>query len=132
MMAGMLQLIARTVATALAVALATWLIPGITLVGENDTKRILTLLAVALIIGVINAVVRPVVTFLTGCLVLLTLGLFLLVINAAMLLLAAWVADKLSLGFGVDGFWPALWGSLIISVVGALVYRLLNPDRADR
>lgn len=132
MMAGMLQLIARTVATALAVALATWLIPGITLVGENDTKRILTLLAVALIIGVINAVVRPVVTFLTGCLVLLTLGLFLLVINAAMLLLAAWVADKLSLDFGVDGFWPALWGSLIISVVGALVYRLLNPDRADR
>lgn len=125
----MLQLIARTVATALAVALATWLIPGITLVGENDTKRVLTLLAVALIIGVINAVVRPVVTFLTGCLVLLTLGLFLLVINAAMLLLASWVAEKLSLGFGVDGFWPALWGSLIISIVGALVYRVLNPER---
>ncbi|NNG35415.1 phage holin family protein [Nakamurella aerolata] len=125
----MLQLIARTVATALAVALATWLIPGITLVGEHDTKRVLTLLAVALIIGVINAVVRPVVTFLTGCLVLLTLGLFLLVINAAMLLLASWVAEKLSLGFGVDGFWPALWGSLIISIVGALVYRVLNPER---
>ncbi len=127
-----MRIVARIVATALATALATWLLNGIMLTGGSDQRKLLTLVAVAVIIGVINAVVRPVVTALSGCIVVLTLGLFLLVINALMLLLSSWVAGKLGLGFHVDGFWPALWGSIIISIVSGAIYGALLPRRDDR
>ena len=69
----------------------------------------------------VNAVVKPFTHVLSFCLVLITFGLFLLVINAAMLLLTAWVAQKFGIGFFIDGFWPALWGSIVISVVSSLL-----------
>ncbi|WP_153502584.1 phage holin family protein [Cumulibacter manganitolerans] len=129
-------MIARLVATALATALAAWLIPGITLTGSSDTDKIFTLIGVAIIIGLVNVFVKPVVTLVSGCLVLLTLGLFLLVINALMLLLSSWIAGKLSLGFHVDGFLAALLGSIVISVVSGVLYAVLNRggdrDRLDR
>lgn len=127
-----MRIVARIVATALATALAAWLISGIALTGGSDQRKVLTLIGVAVIIGIVNAVVRPVVTVLSGCIVVLTLGLFLLVINALMLLLSSWVAGKLGLGFHVDGFWPALWGSIIISIVSGAIYGLLRPRRDDR
>jgi len=124
-----MQIVARIVATALATALAVWLIPGITLTGSTTQGKILTLVVVAAIIGIINAVVRPFVTVVLGCFVLVTLGLFLLVINALMLLLSSWVAGKLGLAFHVDGFWPAFWGSIIISIVSGAIYAILRPRR---
>jgi putative membrane protein len=75
----------------------------------NDGK---TLLLAALVLGIINAIVRPVVIVLTLPLTILTLGLFLLIINAAMLSLAAWLLD----GMHVAGFWSALFGSIVISI----------------
>ncbi|PRZ42291.1 putative membrane protein [Antricoccus suffuscus] len=127
-----MRILARIIATALATALAAWLVSGITLGGGTDQRKILTLVCVAVIIGIVNAVVRPIVTVLSGCIVVLTLGLFLLVINALMLLLSSWVAGKLGLGFHVDGFWPALWGSIIISIVSGAIYAVLRPHRDDR
>lgn len=114
---GSMQTLARIVVTALAVAIAAWLIPGITVAGTGLVNQALTLLAVAVIIAVVNAVVRPIVATLTGCLIFLTLGLFLLVVNAWMLMAASWIAQQFSLGFHVDGFWSALFGSIIISLV---------------
>lgn len=121
-------MIARLVATALATALAAWLVPGIHLTGSTDTDKVLTLVVVAAIIGLVNVFVKPVVTVLSGCLVLLTLGLFLLVINALMLMLTSWIAGKLQLGFTVDDFWAAFFGSIIISVVSGALYAILNRD----
>lgn len=123
-----MRFLIRTVVTALAVALAAWLIPGITVAGSDLTGKVVTLLAVALIMGLVNAVVKPVVKTLTGCLVILTLGLFLLVINALMLMLVSWLSGQFGLGFSVDGFWPALFGSIIISVVSGL---LASPFKQD-
>ncbi|WP_203567686.1 phage holin family protein [Aestuariimicrobium ganziense] len=128
---GGVRLIVRLLATAAATALAAWLVPGITLTGDHLTDKGLTLAAVALLIGLVNAVVKPVVKVLTGCLVLLTLGLFLLVINAAMLLLVSWLAGPQGLGFTVDGFWPALWGSLVISLVSGVLFSVMHGNRKD-
>lgn len=126
-------MIARLVATALATALAAWLIPGIKVTGDTTTDKVLTLLAVAVIIGLVNIFVKPVVTVVSGCLVLLTLGLFLFIINALMLMLVSWIAGQLKLGFHVDDFWAALFGSIVISVVSGALYAIFNrnDDRED-
>ena len=115
-------------ASALALGAAVWLLDGITLEGDSDQDKILTLLGVALIFGVINAVVRPVVKLLSLPFIILTLGLLIFVINAAMLMLTSKIAGELDLGFHVDEFWwTAIWGAVIISVVGTIL-DVLEPD----
>lgn len=116
-----METLLRLVVGAIATAAAVWLIPGIRVVAATDQQHVLILLGVAAIMGVVNAVVKPFTQALSFCLVLLTFGLFLLVINAAMLLLTAWVAQKFGIGFFIDGFWPALWGSIVISIVSSLL-----------
>ena len=118
--------------TAAAVAVATWLLEGIRFDGPTSGSaevqhKLLPLLGVALILGIVSSLVRPVVTFFSFPLVILTLGLFLLVINA--LMLTAWLAGGLGIGFHVDGFWPALWGSLIITIVNAFIEAATDDDK---
>jgi putative membrane protein len=108
--------------TAAALAVATWLIDGIYFTGPDHgwaevKHKLLPLLLVALILGVISSFVKPVVTFFSIPFIIFTLGLFLLVINALMLMLTAWIAGGIGIGFHVEGFWNALWGSLIITFV---------------
>ncbi len=117
----------RTVAVAVALAVAAWIVPGIELVRGDGTRQLLTLIGVALIVGLVNAFVRPMVSLLTGCLVLLSFGLFLLVVNAWMLQLTSWIAGQLGLGFRVDGFGSAMLGSIIVSLVSWVVSGLLTP-----
>jgi putative membrane protein len=113
--------------TAVALAVATWLVPGIELQEASTGKRILTLIVVALIVGIINAVIKPIVKTI-GCLFyILTLGLIGLVVNGLLLWLASWVAGKLKLPFHITGFWPAFWGAIIIGVVGWVLSMIL-PD----
>jgi putative membrane protein len=113
--------------TAVALAVATWLVPGIVLQEASTGKRVLTLIVVALIVGIINAVIKPIVKTI-GCLFyILTLGLIGLVVNGLLLWLASWVAGKLKLPFHITGFWPAFWGAIIIGVVG-WVLSLIIPD----
>ena len=107
-----MKLLIRWFAAAVAVACAAWLVPGIVYQGGLGG-----LLAVAFVLGLVNALVRPVLRWLSCGLVVLTLGLFLLVINALMLLLAAALAQQLGIGFAVHGFGAALLGSLVISLV---------------
>lgn len=115
--------------TALALLVATWLIPGIWFTPTDiTTETVLKFLATAAILGAINGVVGPALKLLSLPFVIVTLGLFLWIINAWMLMLAGWVSDKLDLGFHVDGFWAALWGALVITLVNWGV----NVVRDDR
>jgi putative membrane protein len=122
------------ITNALALAAAAWLFDGIGFDGPSQgsaeiQEKLLPLLGVALILGLVSATVKPVLTFLSLPVVLLTLGLFLLVINAAMLGLTGWIADQLGLGFHVEGFWPAVGGALVITVVTRAVDALIGPER---
>lgn len=114
----------RIVVSAAALAVAAWLLDDIRFTESDD--RVLTLLGVALIFGLVNAIVAPVVKLLSLPFIILTLGLLLWVINAAMLLLTSSIADALGLGFRVDGFGTALLGALVISVVSAVLGSLLD------
>jgi putative membrane protein len=127
----MKNLIIKLLANAVALAIAAWVVSGITLEGATTGRRILTLLIVAAIFGIVNAVVRPVVKLLSLPFIILTLGLLIFVINAAMLLLTSWITGKLDVQFHVDGFWPAaILGSLVITVVGMILNAVL-PDKAE-
>lgn len=129
-MEGM-RTIGRILVTALAVALATWLVPGIDIQSSSTANFAVTLLLVSLVIGLVNAVVKPVVKLITGCLILLTFGLFLVVVNAWMLMLSSWLSGLVGLGFHVAGFWPALIGGIVISIVSALLSGF-TKDRTAR
>lgn len=127
-----MRLLLRWLITAIALAAAVQLVPGIRVQDQNGWIAVL-IMAVA--VGLINAIIRPIIAFFTCPLVFLTLGLFTLVINAACLLLAAWLANNLfGAGFFIDGFWPAFWGSIIVSIVSALLSIFLsdNPRRESR
>jgi putative membrane protein len=125
------RLIVRLLASAVALAVAAWLVDGISVGPGTDTERALTLLGVAVIFGLVNAIIRPILRLLTLPLVVLTLGLFLLVLNALMLLLTEWIAEQFDLAFQVDGFWSALLGALVITVVSFLI-NIVMPDKYER
>ncbi|MEU9381466.1 phage holin family protein [Streptomyces sp. NPDC048279] len=123
----MKNFVVKTIANAGALAVAVWLLDKITLTGDSTTKKVWTLILVALVFGLVNFLVKPVVKILTFPLFILTLGLVTLVVNALMLLLTSWVCDKLDLSFHVQGFWTAVLGGLIISIVSWALNMIL-PD----
>jgi putative membrane protein len=109
---------------------AAWLIDGISIGPGTTSERTFTLVLVAVIFGLVNMIVRPIARLISIPLLLLTLGLFTFVVNALMLLLTAWIADQFDLAFEVDGFWSALLGALVISVV-TFVLNVLLPDKYE-
>lgn len=123
-------MILRLLANAAALAVATFVLSGITLTAPTTGRKVLTLLVVALIFGILNAVVKPIFKFVTTPIVLLSLGLFLLVINACMLLLTSWVSGQIDLGWNVSGFWVAVMGAVIVSIVSFLLNAFL-PDAGE-
>ncbi|CAM5739217.1 hypothetical protein [Streptomyces afghaniensis 772] [Streptomyces afghaniensis] len=124
----MMNFVVKTIANAGALAVAVWLLDKITLTGDSTGKKAGTLIVVALIFGLVNFLVKPVVKLLSLPLLILTLGLFTLVVNALMLLLTSWLADQVNLSFHVEGFWTAVLGGLIISVVSWALHVVL-PDK---
>ena len=120
-----MYLIVRWLITAIALVIAAWLIPGIRVQDQNAWVAVAVMAAV---LGLGNGFGGPLLTFLSCPLILLTLGLFLLVINAATLGLASWLAVNLfGVGFYIDGFWSALFGSIVVSIV-SFVLSLVLPD----
>lgn len=117
--------------TAVAVWIAT-VLPGITLEGERTAVKVGTLLAVAVVFGVVNAVLKPVAQTLGCVLYVLTLGLFGLVVNGLLFWLTSYIAGQLSLPFHVEGFWAALWGALIVSLVSAGLGGLVRGRHVER
>lgn len=122
----MKSLLIRWVIAALALILTAYLVPGITVEGNG----IIVVLGMAVILGFVNAFIKPVLTFLSCGFILLTMGLFLLVINAISLWLASWMAQNwFSLGFVVDGFWPAFWGAILVSVISFMLSMFVPGDK---
>ena len=119
-----MRFLLRLIATAAALWLAVQLVPGIIWGGST-----LGLLGVALVFGVLNALVRPLLILLSCPLIILTLGLFLLVLNAVMLLLTAAVSRSLGLGFVVEGFFPAFLGALVVAVTSAVLNVFVGEPR---
>lgn len=119
----MYKLIARLLINAAAIWAAAYILPGVTL----DMGQPVSVLIVALVFGVVNAVIKPVLKFFGFPFILVTLGLFALVINAGLFALTAWLTEALT----VSGFWPALWGSLIVSVVSWLLGLFVHDDDDD-
>ena len=118
----------RVLVSALALGAAAWLFDGIEVVGKDTAEQALTLVAVAVIFGLVNAIVAPVVKLLSLPFIILTLGLLLVGINALMLWLTSEIAQGLDLGFQVDGFWTAILGAIVISVVSAILGAVLDDD----
>jgi len=121
----------RLVINAVALWITTLVVPGIEVTGRSGWADAVTLLAVAFIFGVVNAVLKPVI-HVVGCVFYaLTLGLFALVVNALLFLLTDWIARLFDLPFRVNGFWPAFWGAIVMAVVSWLI-SIVVPERSNR
>lgn len=115
-----------------ALAAAAWLIPGISI---GDDRAWLTVAVMAVILGLVNALIRPLLKLLACPLMILTMGLFSLVINGLMLWLASWIAGGLGVAFRVEGFMVAFLGGLVVSVVSFVLSIIFQRDekrRSDR
>ena len=115
----MLSLLLRWIVNAGALLLVAYLYPGV------HVQDFLAALIAALVLGLVNAVIRPILVILTLPVTLLTLGLFLFVINAALF----WLVAELVSGFMVTGFWAALVGSILYSLITLVTSWLLFPRR---
>jgi putative membrane protein len=122
-----MNFLVRLVINAIALWLATRLIDGISFDGE-----MIFLLVVALIFGVVNAIVKPILIFLTLPFLIVTLGLFLLVLNGAMVWLTGAISDAADLGFHVSGFRAAFLGGLVVSVVSFLLSLMVGDSGKSR
>ena len=126
-----LALVIRVVVVAVALWVATLVVPGIEVASGPGSSETVILLLVAVIFGVVNAVLKPVIRV-VGCpLYVLTLGLVELVVNALLFLLVGAIARSIGLPFVVAGFGAAFWGAIVVGFVGFLLH-LLVPDRLDR
>lgn len=112
----MRSLVIRWLINTLALYVAVRVVPGVEYTGGPPG-----LVIVAALFGLVNATLRPLLAMLTCPLVLVTLGFFLFVINAMMLLLTGWLSHQFDLGFQVEGFWPAFWAGLLVSLVSLLL-----------
>ncbi len=123
-----MKILIGIIVSAAALGVAAWVVPGLMVTGHSDAAKAETLLAVAVIFGVINAVLKPVVKSVGCAFYVLTLGLVALVVNGLLLWLASYVAGQLKLPFHVTGFVAALEGALIVGVVAWVLSLLLGGD----
>lgn len=122
----------KVLVNAVALWVAAWLVDGIRLAEnpESTQQQVITILLVALIFGVVNAIIRPVLIVLSVPALILTLGLFIFIVNAALLWITSWLADSLGLAFTLDNFWwSAVLGALIISIVSMIIHAILPTER---
>jgi putative membrane protein len=124
-------IIIRLVITAVSLWIATLVIDGIDLTAGSTAAKAGTLLAVAAIFGLVNAVLRPIIKTIGCGLYVFTLGLIALIVNGLLFMLTSWIAGQIDLGFHVDGFWPsAVLGALLVGIV-SWVLNMLVPDGGD-
>jgi putative membrane protein len=130
-MGTLVAFVLRVVVIAVALWVATLIVPGIDNDAGTSGARIGTLVGVAVVFGLVNAILKPLIKVVGGCLYIITLGLIGLVVNALLFLLVGYLAGRLGLPFTVDGFWAAFWGAIVVAVVGAVLHFVV-PDRLDR
>jgi putative membrane protein len=122
------KFIIRWAINAVALYAATYIVPGVNL----DSKDAVSFIWLALIFGLLNALVRPILKFLTCPLIILTLGFGTLFLNTAMLYLTEWVAGLVNIGFTLDGFWQAFLGALVISIVSVILTLVFKDELDDK
>ena len=124
-----MRLLIRLIINALALWIAIEIIPGLTFEGDN-----VSLFAIALLFGLVNALVRPIIILLTCPLVVLTLGLFILVINTIMLSLTIWLSgpEVFDLGLTSSSFGATFLGAIVVSVVSGIMTGLLKDEREEK
>ena len=128
---GLLKFLGWLATNAIALAVAAWIFDGIGFGGSDDWQdKIWPLLFVALILGIVNSFVAPVLKFLSIPFIIITLGLFLLLINALMLLFTEWLAGLFDIDFYVNGFWTAVGGAIVITIV-TWVVGLVFGDKTE-
>ena len=123
----------KLLAYAAGLAVASWLLDDIRFTGPTNgsaelQEKVLPLLGVALILTLVNTFIRPILNVISFPITILTLGLFLFVVNGLMLLLANRIADWFDLGFRVNGFWTAVFGAIVITVVGWLIDKVVGDE----
>jgi putative membrane protein len=122
-----MRFLIRLLVNAAALWVATRVVPGVSFDGGA-----LPFFGVALVFGVVNALIRPVTKLLTFPLIILTLGLFALVVNGLMLWLTSSLSSALGLGFYVSGFWSAFWGALVVSIVSTILSMVIVADSSSQ
>lgn len=136
-----MRFLVRTVVNALALAAAAILLPGLTISGSDSLAAsigdrpatIVAYLAIAVVFGVVNAFVKPVVAFVSTPLTCLTLGLFSIIVNALMIALTAWLSEFTPIVLSVDAFfWTAVFAAIIVAVVSAVLGWLLPDSASER
>ena len=127
-----MRFILRVLVSAAALAVATWVVPGIQLLAGSDWSKTGTLLGVAAIFGVINAILKPLIKVIGCAFYVLTLGLAALVVNGLLLWLTSVIAGDLTLPFHVTGFWPAFWGAIIVGLVSWVLHLIIGDERRQR
>ncbi len=127
-----MRFVVSVVVNALAIWVATWLLSGMSVdSGGGPGSQVLTYLAIGLIFGVVNAIIRPIVVVLSIPFYILTLGLFTFIVNALMLWLTSSVAGWVGVGFHVDDFfWTAVLGALVVSIVSVVVNGVIGTGRS--
>ena len=125
-----MKILLRIVVAMAALGVAAWVVPGIVLSGHSNSSKALTLLIVAVIFGVVNAILKPLIKSVGCAFYVLTLGLVAIVVNGLLLWLTSWIAyDKLHEPFHVTGFVAALEGALIVGIVSWVLHLILGDDR---
>ena len=125
-----MKFLLRIIVAMAALGVAAWVVPGIVLSGHSSATKAETLLIVAVIFGVINAVLKPVIKTVGCAFYVLTLGLVAIVVNALLLWLTSYIVyDKLHEPFHVTGFTAAVEGALIVGVVTWLLHLVLGEDK---
>ncbi|MEO7421362.1 MAG: phage holin family protein [Ornithinibacter sp.] len=121
----------RILVGGIALWIAAFVVKGVDLAEEQSSwpEKLVTILLVALVFGLVNAVVRPIALLFSLPFIVVTLGLFIFVLNALMLQVTEWVSNWLGLSFGIDHFfWSAIWAALIITVVSWPLNLILKDD----
>ena len=126
-----MRFLLRVLVSAAALGVATWAVSGITLPAASGWSKAGTLLVVALIFGIINATLKPLIKVVGCAFYVLTLGLAALVVNGLLLWLTSWVAGKLSLPFHISGFWAAFWGAIIVGLVSWVLNLFIRDERSE-
>lgn len=122
------NILIKVLVNAVAIWVATAVIPGVEVSGNGTGRTVLTLIIVGAIFGVVNAIIKPVVALFSFPFYILTLGLFAFVVNALMLEIVAWLSDQLDISFTIDDFfWSAIGAAVVVTFVN-MVLNLVLPD----
>lgn len=124
-----MRFLLKVIINAFALWLTTFIVSGVTVhpYSDSDTATVLTYLLIALIFGVVNAIVGTAIRIVAFPLYILTLGLISLVVNALLLLIVSWISDAMGFGLHVADFWSGVFGALVLGIIAWLIGLILRP-----